>query len=275
MRRALVILWLGMRRFALAALVGGLGFMATRPALAQESADVDHLVQNLATGSDFRIRTQAALALGASKSQRAVEPLCAGLADSNATVRAASAAALGRLRLGGSECLQRRLVSESNDTVKSAIQKALDPVFTSDTKYYLAIGKTADKTGRSGDEVDGIVHSAMASAANSLSIYAVAPMGETVVDAKRRLGGHGNVKPFFLSPRIGPPDYSGGNLTVRLEIAMLSYPEKNLLGSYTTKLTEPGVTPPDRDRENDLIKTAAVRALDKFPQYAARILQVQ
>jgi len=271
MRRALVIPWLPMRRFALAALLGGVGFMATLPAAAQESADVDHLVQNLANGSDFRIRTQAALALGASKSRRAVEPLCGGLADANATVRAASAAALGRLRLGGSECLQKRLASESSDTVKSAIQKALDPVFTSDTKYYLAIGKTADKTGRSGDEIDNIVHGAMAAGAGAQAMYAVAPVGETIVDAKRRLSAHGSVKPFFLSPRLGPPEYSGAGLTVRLEIAVLKYPEKTLIGSYTTKLTEQGVSSPDKDSENDLIKTAAERAIDKFPQFAARV----
>ncbi|MEO6603523.1 MAG: HEAT repeat domain-containing protein, partial [Polyangiaceae bacterium] len=149
-----------MRRLALAALLGGVGLMAVHPALAEEPADVDHLVQNLSGGSDFRIRTQAALALGASKSKRAVEPLCSSLADQNATVRAASAAALGRLRMGGSECLQKRLAIEANESVKSALQKALDPVFTPDTKYYVAIGKVSDKTGRSGDEVDSIVHNA-------------------------------------------------------------------------------------------------------------------
>src|SRR3954469_8315997 len=115
--------WVPMRRLALAALLCGVGFMAERPAVAEEPADVDHLVQNLSGGTDFRIRTQAALALGASKSKRAVEPLCSSLADQNATVRAASAAALGRLRLGGSECLQKRLASEASATVKSAIQK--------------------------------------------------------------------------------------------------------------------------------------------------------
>jgi hypothetical protein len=263
-----------MRRFALAVLLGGMGFMTTRPLLAQavqESGDVDHLVQNLAGGSDFRIRTQAALALGASKSRRAVAPLCSALSDSNATVRAASAAALGRLKQGGSDCLQKRLAIETSETVKSTIQKALEPVFTSDTKYYLAIGKTADKTGRGGDEIDGIIHGAMVSAASALSMYAVAPTGETVTDAKRRIGLHGNVKSFFLSPRLTAPDYSGGNLTVRLEIAMFSYPDKALIGNYTTKLTEPGVTSPDKDSENELIKTAAERALDKFSQVAARI----
>jgi hypothetical protein len=74
-----------------------------------------------------------------------------------------------------------------------------------------------------------------------------------------------------LSPRIGAPDYSGGNLTVKLEIAMFSYPDKALIGNYSTKLTEPGVSSPDKDSENDLIKTAGERALDKFSQIAAHL----
>ena len=270
MRAVLMIRLQVMRRIALAAFVGGVGFLAARPALA-EDADIDHLTQNLASGSDFRIRTQAALALGASKSRRAVQPLCSGLDDSNATVRAASAAALGRLHMGGAECLQKRLANEASDTVKSAIQKALDPVFTSETKYYLAIGKVTDKTGRGGDEIDGIIHNAMALAASALPVYAVAPPGELVADAKRRLSPHSGVKSYFLSPRITAPDYTGGNLTVKLEIAMFSYPEKSLIGNYTTKLTEPGVSSPDRDSENDLIKTAGERALDKFSQIAAHL----
>ncbi len=266
-----MISWLAMRRFVVAVVLAGVGFVMARPAMAEDTADVDHLMQNLVSGSDFRIRTQAALALGASRSRRAVEPLCTGLADPNATVRAASAAALGRLRLGGTECLQKRLTSETSETVKTTIQKALDPVFTTDTKYYLAIGKVTDKTGRSGEEIDGIIRGAMASAAALLPVFALAPAGETLLDAKRRLAPHVNVKSYFLSPRIGAPEYVAGNLTVRLEIAMFSYPDKALLGNYTTKLTEPGVTAADSETENDLIKTAGERALDKFSQIATRL----
>jgi hypothetical protein len=260
-----------MRRLALAALLSSVGLMAVRPALAAEPADVDHLVQNLSTGTDFRIRTQAALALGATKSKRAVEPLCSGLADQNATVRAASAAALGRLQLGGSECLQKRLASEANATVKAAIQKALDPVFTAETKYYVAIGKVSDKTGRSGDEIDTIVHSAMVGAAAQQAEFTLAPVGEVPTDAKRRLGPHSGVKPVFLSPRVPPPDYSGGNLTIRVEIAMFSYPDKSLIGSFTTKLTQQGVPAPDKDTENELLRDAAERAFEKFTLAAGRL----
>lgn len=261
-----MIRWLAMRRLALAVLFGGVGFMAVRPAQADDSADFDRFLKNIAGGSDFRVRTQAALALGASKSPRAVAPLCTGLNDANATVRAASAAALGRLRRGGTECLQKRLATEASDTVKSAIQKALDPVFTPDTKYYLAIGKTSDKTGRKGDEVDGIVHTAMAGAASNLPIYAVAPLGETAAEARRRLSGHGNVKSVFLSPRVPPPDYAGGGLTIRVEIAMFSYPDKVLIGNFTQKLTQPDVSSPDKATEDDVLRETAARAIERFTE---------
>ena len=271
MRPVIMIRWTAMRRLALAAFLGGVGLVAARPARAEEPADVDRLVKNLTSGSDFRIRTQAALALGASKSRRAVEHLCTGLSDSNATVRAASAAALGRLRMGGTECLQKRLANEASDTVKSAIQKALDPVFTAESKYYVAIGKVSDKTGRSGDEIDAIVHNAMASAAAQLPMFVVAPAGETTADAKRRLSSRGSVKPVFLAPRVPAPDYSGGNLTMRVEIAMFSYPDKALIGSFSAKLTQQGVTSPDKETENDLLKDTATRALEKFTKAAPNL----
>jgi hypothetical protein len=260
-----------MGRLALATLISGIGLLGVRPVRADTPPDVGHLVQNLSAGSDFRIRTQAALALGASKTRSAVEPLCASLSDSNATVRAASAAALGRLHLGGSECLQKRLATEASETVKSAIQKALDPVFTPESKYYVAVGKISDKSGRSGDSVDSIVHSAMVNAAAAVPALVMAPAGETLADAKRRLRPHANVKPVFLAPRVPAPDYSGGNLTIRIEIAMFSYPDKSLLGSFTTKLTQTGVTSPDTETENDLIRDTAARALEKFTLAAARL----
>jgi hypothetical protein len=173
--------------------------------------------------------------------------------------------------MGGSECLQKRLTSEPNVSVKAAIQRALDPVFTSDTKYYVAIGKVSDKTGRSGDEIDSIVHSAMVSAATQQAAFTIAPVGEVLMDAKRRLSSHSGVKSVFLSPRVPPPDYSGGNLTIRVEVAMFSYPGKSLIGTFTTKLTQQGVPSPDTDTENDLLRDTAERAFEKFTQSAGRL----
>src|SRR5579859_8034928 len=56
----------------------------------------DFLVQRL-KADDFRVRTNAALALGATNDEAVVPPLCDALADASDVVRQAAAVALKRL----------------------------------------------------------------------------------------------------------------------------------------------------------------------------------
>lgn len=248
-------------------------------AAAVHAADrIDTLAYRLAHDDDFRVRTQAALALGASHSQRAVEPLCGGLDDSNTTVRAAAAAALGKLRLGGEECLKARYKEESSASVKSVIKKALariggtaEPTITHDTHYYIAIGKTTDHTGRSGSEVDDMVRRSMSQAAASLDGYAVAPKGETKSQARKRLAKYPQLKAFYLSAKVLKPRYSGGNLKVKVEVAIFSYPGKALKGTIPVSLTQQDVPSKDTSSEDQLIKMAASRAVEKFANNVTRI----
>ncbi len=239
---------------------------------------IDTLAYRLAHGDDFRVRTQAALALGSTHSKRAVQPLCGGLGDSNTTVRAASAAALGKLRLGGTQCLKARLREERSASVRSVINKALkniaagaEPTITRSTRYYIAIGKTTDKTGRSHSEVGEIVRSAMTHATESLDGYAVAPKGETKTQARHRLARHRQLKAFYLSAKVKKPRYSGGNLTVKVEVAIFTYPGKALKGTIPVKLTQQDVPSRDTDSEDQLIKMAASRAVEKFANNVERI----
>lgn len=243
-----------------------------------QTGDVDRLVNNLLRGSDFRIRTQAALALGASKTGRAIEPLCSALNDPNTTVRAAAAAALGKLRLGGGECLSRRLASEGSDVVKAAIQKALlsagepEPVFTPETKFYVAIGKTADKTGRTGDEVNRLVRRGMMNGAAQAGGVVIAPASETEAQAKKRLSGRPKIKSFYLSPRVAAPEYAGSDLIVRLEIGIFSYPDKSMIGNFPFKALQQDVTEKNRQYEDELIEGAGESAIQRL---VARLGQIQ
>ena len=242
-----------------------------------QGGDIDRLVQNLSKGDDFRIRTQAALALGASKTTRAIEPLCSALSDSNTTVRAAAAAALGKLSLGGGECLSRRLASETSDVVKSAIQKALqsagepEPVFAADTKFYVAIGKTTDKTGRNSDDVNRLVRKGMMTGAAQLGGVLIAPASETEVQAKKRLSGRSKIKSFYLSPRVGPPEYTGSDLIVRLEIGIFTYPDKSMIGNFPFKALQQDVTEKNRQYEDELIEGAGESAIQRLVQRLGQI----
>lgn len=256
-----------------------LGALLSSAVASAQTNDVERLIYNLANSEDFRVRTQAALALGASKNERAVQPLCGGLGDLNTTVRAAAAAALGRLALrAGQECLEKRLGSEQSDVVKQTIQKALDaikngaggaePVFASDTKFYISIGKTTDKTGRGTTEVEGIVRTAMTAKVGQMAGCLAAPDGETPAQAKKRLAAHPKVKGFFLSPVI-TTEYSGDSLKVKIDLAMATYPDRNVFGNFSFFLKEGGVSPGSTDDENDLIRTVAERAVEKFAGIAA------
>jgi hypothetical protein len=242
-----------------------------------QGTDIDRMIENLRNGADFRVRTQAALALGASRSPRATEPLCSGLGDVNTTVRAAAAAALGKLQQGGADCLETRLASEQSPAVKSAIQHALTlvrggavPVIGPDTRFYISIGKVTDKSGRTGDGVERLVRTTMVGASGPLGIV-IAPPTETPEDAKKRIASKSGLKAFFLSPRLAPIQYVEGDLKVRLEIAIFTYPDKNMIGNYAIPLTQQGMSGKDPASEDDLIKMASERAMERIEKIAAQI----
>lgn len=246
--------------------------------VASAKDSVATLSKRLRDASDFRVRTQAALALGVSKSESAVKPLCKGLEDSNTTVRAASAAGLGRLKLGGKSCLEKRLKDERSSAVKSSIKRALSnleeddgPTITKSTEIYVSIGKATDKTGRKSGDVDSIVRKTLSKAAAGMSGYAVAPESETASEAKKLLSKYPKAKAFYLSPKVQKPDYSGGNLTIRFEIAIFTYPGKALKGMVPVKLTQQDVSSEDTSAESELIKMAAERAMEKFSKNVGRI----
>lgn len=241
-----------------------------------QTADINRLVDNLRNGPDFRIRTQAALALGASKNAAAVQPLCSALSDTNTTVRAAAAAALGKLNLGGQDCLTSRLGSEPSETVKAAIQRALqqleggaEPVITPSTKYYLQLGRVADKSGRTDGSVDKLFREGFVKAAGAAGNVAFAPLSETPAQAKQRLAGK-KAKAFYLAVSVPPFEYVGSKLTVRAEIAVFSYPGKVMIGTIKKNASFEGISGPDSASEDELLAYAGEAVFKQFsaaPQF--------
>ena len=263
-------------RIALALAVLLLALGVSRSAHAEDR--VSRLSKLLANSDDFRVRTQAALALGASKTTRAVEPLCAGLEDASTSVRAASAAALGKLNKGGASCLEKRLESESKSSVKSVIKKALArlgggeaaPAIGEGTDYYVAI-VVKDQTGRSDKSAEARVRKGMGTAAKKLGNYALAPSGESRDQATKLLDKHSGLKAFMLSTKVEKPKYADGGLSIKLEVAIFTYPGRALKGTYNVKLTQQGTSSEDTASENQLIEMCAERAMEKFSKAAGRI----
>ncbi len=266
------------KRIAVTALVA-LSFVALSPRIARADPRTSYLVQQLKTSDDFRVRTQAALALGASGDDAAVKPLCDALVDENASVKVAAAAALGKLgKPGGLPCLQGALAKESPGSTKTQIQKSIDtlksgggvaapPPPGADSKFYVAI-EVSNKTKRPVDEVETIVRGAMQSKLLSKTGYAVAPKGETAAQGGKIVKSK-NLKGFYLIATVDAPVYEGGNLTQVVHVSMWTYPGKALQGEFSPKLTQTDTPKVDPKSESILVKMCVENAIDTFAKVVA------
>lgn len=239
-------------------------------------------IRELATNTDFRVRTQAALSLGASDDAKAVEPLCRALDDSKSAVRAAAAAALGKLGKGGQDCLSEHEPKETTDSVKVAIQKAIkalesgsggatECVIDSKTRYYVSIGKTLDNTQRKKSKVPELVRSALTKALLRQKGFCIGPDGETKAAYQKRISGKKQIRGLLLSPKMQAAEYQDDAVTVRFEIAILTFPEKALKGMIPVKLTQQGAVKKSEQAEDELFRMAVERAVEKLLKNIDRI----
>jgi hypothetical protein len=279
-----------MARLALRILVGAVAMLVAlvaTSALAQSR--IDFLAERLkfppAQGQpdDFRVRTNAALALGATNDDAAVAPLCGGLSDPSEVVRQAVAVALKKLaRPSSSGCLKQRQAVESNSSVKLQIQRAIEavdaagsggggggsggpPPAVSGAKFYVSISPVANQTSRPTLEIEKVVHDAIAGKLAQLGEYQLAPAGESNADAKAAIASR-KLKGYYLGVSVDKFDYSDGNLRVRVRIAVSSYPGKDLRGEVPQAATMPGVRPGDKGAEDQLMSLVAGAAAQAFAQ---------
>jgi hypothetical protein len=254
-------------------------FLSTALAGFPAAADshTDFLVARL-RADDFRVRTNAALALGQTGDGAVVNPLCDALSDPSEVVRQAVAVAFQRLaKPAATGCLKDRLGVEPSDAVKRQIAKALEasrpaspdssgtPRVVPNAKYYVALSAVANQTARSDDEIGQVVGGAVRAKLDELGGFQLAPGGETP-DQARAATSKRNLKGYYLELRVEKFDYSGGNLRVRVKLAVFTYPGRDLRGEVPSGLTQTGVTPGDKSAEDNLLKMAASRAAELFAQ---------
>ena len=61
-------------------------------------------------------------------------------------------------------------------------------------------------------------------------------------------------------------DYSGGNLRVKVKLAIFTYPGKDLRGEVPVSPVQSGVSPGDKSSEDNLMALAAGHAVELFAQ---------
>ncbi len=259
---------------------------------ATASADADRVkfLADKLSSDDPRVRTSAALALGASNDDGAVDPLCKALGDSTEVVRQASAVAMKRLgRSAAVPCLRARLDKESNDGVKIAIERAVESISAGSgggggggggddkvkdnpsAKYYIALSTIANSTGRSQPEVESVVVKAIKAKLEAAGTIQIAPNKESAETAKDTLKKR-KMNGFYLAVAVDKFDYSNGNLRVKVKIGVFTYPGKSLLGNVDKTLTKEGVSSGDKSSEDQMLDMAAGLASEQFAQNASAFL---
>jgi len=269
-----------------AALAGTLVSLSPRTAYAD--ADRVKFLADKLSSDDPRVRTSAALALGASNEDGAVEPLCGALKDSAEVVRQASAVAMKRLgRASAVPCLQARLENEGNDGVKIAIGRALESIGAASgggeggsddkikenksAKYYIALSTIANSTSRAQTEVEKIVVKAIRSKLEAAGTVQLAPAKESAEAARETMKSR-KMHGFYLAIAVDKFDYSNGNLRVKVKIGVFTYPGKSLLGNVDKASTKEGVSGGDKSSEDQLLDIAAGAASAQFAENASAFL---
>ncbi len=262
---------------------------ASAPGTAYADAERVKFLADKLKSDDFRVRTNAALALGAANDDLAVEPLCGALADASEVVRQASAVAMKRLgRPQAVGCLKDRQGRETNDGVKVAITRAIESISAgSDSggggggddkikenpsaKYYIALSTIANSTGRSQPEVESVIVKAMRMKLEAAGTIQIAPRAESA-DAARETMKKRKMNGFYLAIAVDKFDYANGNLRVKVKIGVFTYPGKSLLGNVDKTLTKEGVSSGDKSSEDQMLDLAAGLASEQFAQNASAFL---
>ncbi len=115
----------GSKRFVVAVFAAAALLAVAPAALPLSAQDRTQLVRILESDMDFRVRVQAAFALGNTRDAAALDPLVRALADPNPAVRAASAAGLARLGNPRALTALRNLNRDSSAAVRLQAEHAI------------------------------------------------------------------------------------------------------------------------------------------------------
>lgn len=243
--------------------------------------NVDQLIKDLKTGSDYKVRLSAVLALAKVGDKRAIDPLIGALADSDKTVRGASAVALGKLldattpdatRTRAAKALDTLIARETNASVKKQAENtrqilaaivAAAAASTAAGGIYVDIGAMAAEAGKAEPTATlkalmrKTTVSIMGSKAKDMQL--TWPTGKTPTQAQLTAKG---VKGFQLDGTVNEVTVKtkGSSATVSCKISMLiaTFPPPSIFAVLSGTAAVQGSNDP---RDIELAKTDCVAAL--------------
>lgn len=242
---------------------------------ARADARTDYLVRILQTGEEFRVRAQAAIALGGmSPSDQIVQALVRGLGDADPSVRAACAASLERVGDGSALAALRTASTDRETTVRIAANRATRAIETrtrsastttstttttatvtasttttpsASDRYYVGVNALAAQA----QGLDaGVLRSGrqlLVREASGVGGVVIAPENETSAAANtairsRRLVG------FFLEASVVEFESSATGTRVKVSVIVGTYPGRDMRAILQGSATVPGAQGADAQR---------------------------
>jgi hypothetical protein len=195
---------------------------------------VDDLAQKLRSDPDYKVRLSAALNLGKLADGRAVGALIDGVADADKSVRAVSAAALGRVidasvapgdRDRAVAALDAAARGDPDPLVRAQAQKSLDSLTL---RVYVEIGPMADTTRRGAGALPVMRRELAASIGRRGPGFQTRwPSGRSPSDAELKKVG---ARAFFIDASIVQLDASSGHVACTVSMILATYPQKSMFG---------------------------------------------
>lgn len=272
-------------RVGVAALVLCLCAICGTPS-AQADSKSDFLVRMLSTSSQFRVRAQAALALGANDEPAVIQALIRALrVDDHPAVRAASASALERLRPASSLSALKAALRDKDKTVRAAAQRAVNqvekrvasaavqppsiPVVPSGpgkgSVFYVGVGLP-------GSQVSNLSASLLRSLREHLSREVVqisgvrlAPENESRTAAERELRAQKMTGYFIDSSVTSLETKPDGSIRAQVSVVVGTYPGRDMRAMLSGAATVSGAGSGESTRI-EAVQAAYTGALRRLPQ---------
>lgn len=256
----------------------------TPTATSLADARTDYLIRLLSTSSTFRVRAQAALSLGRmDASSDIVNALSAALRDPHPAVRTAAAASLEQLGDASALDALRRVRSDRDATVRSAVARAIralervartrprsEPVPSEPSggqaRYYVGVGTPGTTVGVDRRVLDA-VRRFLVERVGQIDGVVVAPEDESSRQAQRVLRSR-RLSGYFLDSSIVQVEERNGGTRAVVSVIVGTYPGRDmrviLQGAATVQGGGSGA-----QVQQQAIEGALTGALRRLPQALA------
>ena len=246
-----------------------------------------YLIKLLQGSSQFRVRAQAAISLGAvESSSTAVSALTAALGDAHPAVRAAAANSLGRIGSSTAVAALRRLERDPEEPVRSAATAAIAKLTTSERfnvastrstptpevpsgppRYYVSVAQPGSRVSTIDRKALSSAQSFIKQRVGQIDGVMLAPDGENNQAADRVLK-QKNLKGFYLdSSIVSVEKKSNGGTRVAVSVIVATYPGRDMRAIMQGAATVSGG---GGDAYIQALEGALSGALRQLPQALAR-----